>query len=610
MQSKASVVILQTTFGFDQFRPLQGEVIDNVLERKDSVVIMPTGGGKSLCYQIPALIFDGVTLVVSPLISLMQDQVAQLVQVGVSACFLNSSLTTHQYNNTLDDIGAERFKLVYMAPETLLKPQVLVVLMAVNVSCLAIDEAHCISEWGHDFRPEYRKLAGLRDTFDDAVFLALTATATPRVRQDIIDSMAFNKAEQFIGSFNRSNLFLEVKAKDRPALQVLEMLQKFPGQSGIIYCATRRQVDDLSVFLANEGFSVAPYHAGLSDDDRKKNQQSFVRDDLQVVVATIAFGMGIDKPNVRFVIHYDLPKNIEGYYQEIGRAGRDGLDAHCLLLFSYGDIHKIKYFIDQKAETERRLAKVHLDAMVGYAESTACRRQPLLTYFGEEYTVPINENGCAMCDNCLGEGRDLLDVTVPVQKFLSCVKRTGELFGIVHIIDVLHGSKNKKVLQHQHQNLSTYGIGLEFSKRQWSHLARQCIQHGLVVLDDKFGGLKLTPKAWLVLRGQESFSGVIVADDLKKAKKSKVPKARITTDYDGDLFAILRAKRKELADKANIPPYAVFPDRTLIELAAKLPQAIEQLPAIHGVGSVKLEKYGGIFLDEIRRYCVGNNIEV
>lgn len=593
--------ILKATFGFDRFRPLQGEVIDTVLKHNDSLVIMPTGGGKSLCYQIPALIFDGLTIVVSPLISLMQDQVSQLLQVGVSARFLNSSLSVQQYDQTLNEIKSSKIRLLYVAPETLLKPQVINILRSIDVSCLAIDEAHCISEWGHDFRPEYRKLSGLRNEFARAVVIALTATATTRVRQDIIDTLALKDASQFVGSFNRANLFLEVKAKNKPEQQVREVLEKFLNQSGIIYCATRKKVNELSEMLINEGFSAAPYHAGLSDTERRNNQEAFVRDDLQVIVATLAFGMGIDKPNVRFVIHYDLPKNVEGYYQEIGRAGRDGLDAHCLLLFSYGDIHKIKFFIDQKSDHEKRLAQSHLDAIIGYAECTLCRRIPLLAYFGEVYDSAGQSNGCGMCDICLGN-TTLVDITVSVQKFLSCVKRTGELFGIVHIIDVLLGSKNKKVLEHQHQNVSTYGIGTELTKKQWSHLGRQCVQHGLLISDPKFGSLKLTAKAWEILRGQLKFDGVIIADDRKKYKKITRTKALVSTDYDRDLFSILRITRKKLADRANIPPYAVFPDRTLIELAAKLPETLEQLPAIHGIGKVKLDKYGMLFLTEIRNY--------
>ncbi|MBU0674204.1 MAG: DNA helicase RecQ [Proteobacteria bacterium] len=593
---------LKSVFGFSNFRPLQEEIITNILEGHDSLVVMPTGGGKSLCYQIPGIVGRGLTLVVSPLISLMQDQVAQLRQLGVAAEYLNSSLSAAQYDATLAELKNNRLKLLYLAPETLLKPRVLKILDGIEVGILAIDEAHCISEWGHDFRPEYRQIAEVRQRFSAAVCLALTATATPRVRQDISTNLGFAKGHQFLGSFNRDNLFLRVVPKSRPLAQVVEQLKKFPDQSGIIYCATRRQVDELADHLAKLGFSVAPYHAGLTDQERMRNQEAFIRDDLQIIVATIAFGMGIDKPNVRFVIHYDLPKNLEGYYQEIGRAGRDGLHSQCILLFSYGDIHKIKYFIDRKTDSEKRLARMHLDAMVGYAESTVCRRRPLLGYFGEEYPVADHEGGCGMCDNCLIGQPDLVDLSVAAQKFLSCVKRTGEMFGANHVIDVLRGAKNKKVLQHNHQNLTTYGIGGDLSRAQWFHLSRQCLQRGLLDQDQEYGGLRLTPMAWPLLRGEEKLMGILVEDRSEPVVGRKtVVKGEM--DCDHDLFAILRGRRKILADSANVPPYAVFSDRTLVEMAAVLPRTADDLLEIHGVGQVKLERYGDIFLGEISTYC-------
>jgi len=584
---------------------LQEEVIRNVLQGHDSLVILPTGGGKSLCFQIPALVTGGLTVVVSPLISLMQDQVEQLRQAGVAACFLNSTLTPEQYNTILNDLRARRLRLVYLAPETLLKPRVLAVLDEAGVTCLAIDEAHCISEWGHDFRPEYRQLAGVRKRFGTAVCLALTATATPRVRQDILESLDLDAANQFVGSFNRENLFLEVRPKESPARQVLEFLADFSEQSGIIYCATRRQVDELAAYLARQGHAVAPYHAGLADAERQRNQEAFVRDDLQIIVATVAFGMGIDKPNVRFVIHHDLPKNIEGYYQEIGRAGRDGLPARCLLLFGYGDIHKVKYFIDRKEEAEQRLARNHLEAMVAYAESRVCRRQPLLGYFGERYRAEGGEGGCTMCDNCAAGARPLTDLTVPAQKFLSCVKRTGEMFGAAHIVDVLRGSNNRKIQQHGHQHLSTWGIGMEFAAKQWFHLARQFLQHGLLVQDSTHGSLKLTTPAWRVLRGEETFHGEVPVATVPTATTpaAKQQGGEQEMARHPGLFAELRAKRKELADQAGVPPYAVFPDRTLLELAARLPETPAQLPAIHGIGRVKLAQYGAVFLEVINGYC-------
>ena len=489
--------LLKEVFGYDEFRPLQQEIIGAVLQKKDALVVMPTGGGKSLCYQLPALLFEGLTVVVSPLISLMKDQVAQLQQLGVPAVFLNSSLAPEQYQHTLHRVRGGDIKLLYVAPETLLKANILAVLAALKVECLAIDEAHCISEWGHDFRPEYRQLVDCRSRFPQAVCVALTATATERVRQDISATLQFSASQQFVASFNRENLFLRVTPKTDPFGQALQFLEQHPEQSGIIYCFSRKQVDDLAAALQQHGYAVRPYHAGLSDLERAQNQEAFLRDDVQIIVATIAFGMGINKSNVRFVLHYDLPKNLESYYQEIGRAGRDGLRSHCLLLLGYGDVAKIRYFIDQKSGAERQTANHHLNVLLGYAESPGCRRIPLLAYFGEAFT----QAPCGMCDNCLAGQRELVDLTLPAQKFLSCVARTGEKFGANHLIDVLRGSQSEKILKHGHGNLSTHGIGREFSKAQWLHLSRQFLQHGLVTQDLEYGGLQLTAKAHEVLRG-------------------------------------------------------------------------------------------------------------
>jgi len=444
--------ILKTTFGYDTFRPLQREIIDNVLARRDSLAIMPTGGGKSLCYQIPALLFDGLTVVVSPLIALMKDQVEQMRAAGVPALFLNSTLSPEAYNENMDYVRRGQVKLLYVAPETLLTPRILGLLAELKVDCLTIDEAHCISEWGHDFRPEYRQLADVRRRYPEAVCLALTATATPRVRADITRSLGFKASNEFVASFNRENLFIEVTPKRDGEIQLTRFLERFKDQSGIIYCFSRRQVDELSDYLERRGYAVRPYHAGLDDDTRRRNQEAYIRDDVQMMVATIAFGMGINKPNVRFIVHYDLPKSIEGYYQEIGRAGRDGLPAHCLLLYSYGDVAKLRYFIDQKEGDERKAAVEQLDAIVRYAEDERnCRRKPLLAYFGEKFSA----EKCDSCDNCNAEAPVLEDITLPAQKFLSCVARTGERFGAGHVADVLLGSKNERVLRLGHDQVST-----------------------------------------------------------------------------------------------------------------------------------------------------------
>jgi len=592
--STRAKAILKEVFGYDEFRPLQEEIIDKVLQKQDTLVVMPTGGGKSLCYQLPALIFEGLTVVVSPLISLMKDQVAQLQQLGVAAVFLNSSLAFDEYQKNLSRVRSGEAKLLYVAPETLLKAKTLDLLAALKVDCLAIDEAHCISEWGHDFRPEYRQIVACRPRFPEAVCVALTATATQRVRDDIRQTLHFTTSQQFVASFNRDNLFLRVAPKTAALSQTLEFLQQYPEQSGIIYCFSRKQVDELAEVLKQHGHAVRPYHAGLSDEERSQNQEAFIRDDIRIIVATIAFGMGINKSNVRFVIHYDLPKNLESYYQEIGRAGRDGLRSHCLLLLGYGDISKIRYFIDQKSGQERQVASHHLNVMLGYAESQTCRRVPLLAYFGETFT----QTPCKMCDNCLAGQKELVELTIPAQKFLSCVARTGERFGATHIIDVLRGSEAEKVLKNGHGNLSTYGIGKEFSKAQWLHLSRQFLQEGLLEKELEYGGLKLTPKADAVLRGREKFFGTVQAERTDYAAEQEE-----SLEFDRELFELLRKLRKSLADAQNVPPYVVFADKTLTEMATYFPQSRTSLGRVHGVGEAKLEKYGQAFLLEISRYC-------
>lgn len=591
--------ILKNTFGYNEFRPLQEDIIDSILKKDDSLIIMPTGGGKSLCFQIPALMFEGLTIVISPLISLMKDQVQQLTELGVDAVFLNSSLSTKDYRFNEELIQNNKVKLLYVAPETLAMEKTLNLLSSIKVDCLTVDEAHCISEWGHDFRPDYRQIADIRLKFKDAVTVAFTATATPQVQDDIIKNLRLKNPKKFVASFNRENLYLQITPKSDPLFQTINFLEKYPDQSGIIYCFSRKQVDELYEELHYRKYSVRPYHAGLSDAERKKHQEEFIKDDVQIIVATIAFGMGINKPNVRFVIHYDLPKNIESYYQEIGRAGRDGLRAHCLLLLGYGDISKINYFIDQKEDKERRIAKMHLDALIRYAELYSCRRIPLLNYFGEKY---VKEN-CGMCDNCDKEEKDLVDVTTEAQKFLSCIKRTGEIFGAIHIVEVLRGSRSQKVINKNHHLLSTYGIGEDLSKEQWLHLSRQFLQRNIIEKDYEYGSLKLTELGTDVLKGNFEVKGKLVAEefDYKVQKETSL-------DYDKKLFELLRSKRKEIADNIHVPPYVIFPDKTLIEMAAYFPQSEIYLKAIHGLGTQKLKRYGKIFLDVITRYCRTNNI--
>ncbi len=587
--------ILKKVFGYEGFRPLQEACIQSVLDRKDTLLIMPTGGGKSLCYQIPSLIFEGLTLVVSPLISLMTDQVRQLRALGVETAVLNSSLSEEAYEENLAAIRSGRARLLFLAPETLLKSEILELVSELKVDCFTIDEAHCISEWGHDFRPEYRQLSRVRAYFPKAVFLAMTATATPRVREDIRKNLEIAVSNQLIASFNRENLFYEVIPRANPAKQTIDFINRFPDQSGIIYCFSRRQTDELAEALQQKGYRVKPYHAGLPMETRAKNQELFIRDDVQIMVATIAFGMGIHKPNVRFVVHYDLPKNIESYYQETGRAGRDGLPANCLLLFGYGSIQNIRYLISQKtSEEEKRIATMHLNSMVRYAESHNCRRIPLITYFGQEY----GESSCAMCDNCANPKVAEFDITESAQKLFTAIRQTGHRFGAAHVIDVLRGAESQKVLKFSHEKLSVYGTGKEYSGRQWNTLLGQLIQQDYLKQDhEAFGAIKMTPKCQDILNGETSVFGFFPP---KEEKSKAVKKAVTAAEFDDSLFQILRRKRKELADEANLPPYVIFSDKSLIDMAARLPQNKEDFSGIFGVGAKKLESYGDIFLGIIR----------
>ncbi len=592
--------ILSEVFGYSEFRPMQREVIENVLQGRDTLAIMPTGGGKSLCYQIPALIFDGLTIVVSPLISLMKDQVEQLKENGVNAVYLNSSLSVKEYRTNVEKVRNNSVKLLYVAPETLLLDKTLELLSELKISLITIDEAHCISEWGHDFRPVYRKIAPLRDRFPEAVIIALTATATPRVQQDIANNLRLKTNDRFVASFDRKNLYLQIWQKAAPDKQVVAFLNKHKNESGIIYCFSRNQVDSLAELLYSKGFSVRPYHAGLSDNERKTNQELFIKDDVQIIVATVAFGMGINKPNVRFVIHYDLPKNIESYYQEIGRAGRDGLRANCILLFSYNDIRKINYFIDQKDEKDRAVAKQHLKSLINYAESFKCRRIPLLSYFGEKYEA----DNCGMCDNCNREAADNVDLTLEAQKFMSCMVRTKQLFDAEYIIDNLVGSDRQEIFENGHDKLTTYGVGVEHSKHEWKEIFKQLLKKGLVIEDETDNSLKCTHKGVEVLKGQRTFEGKLdkIKDDGDFARYDSEIK-------DKELFEILWKERKRLADRNGIPPYTVLPDKSLIEMAEKYPMKATEMLQIHGMNATKFNKYGNPFLRVIRIHCKENNIQ-
>jgi ATP-dependent DNA helicase RecQ len=566
-------------------------------------------------------------VVVSPLISLMKDQVEQLHAAGVPALVLNSAITPAKYQSNMEKVRRGKAKLLYVAPETLLTPRLFSLLDETPVSLFTIDEAHCISEWGHDFRPDYRQLVEVRRRYPQAVCLALTATATVRVREDIQSTLGFNRSNEFVASFNRENLYIEVARKKRDALQqTLTFLERFKDQSGIIYCFSRRQVDDLAAKLGQHGYSVRPYHAGLDENERKRNQEAFIRDDVQIIVATIAFGMGINKPNVRFVLHYDMPKSIEEYYQEIGRAGRDGLPASCMMLYNDGDISKQHYFIDQKAGQERQVAEQHLQAMVDYAENSfTCRRKPLLDYFGETYTA---EN-CAACDHCRHSGvirpvpqqpevkikkipQPLFESTIPAQKFLSCVKRTGEDFGMTYIVNVLTGVRNKRIVANHHDALSTFNIGQELSVPEWIKLARGLINTGYLKEEGKFPfeKLTLTELASQALKQRAPIRLQVPARAIPSAETiSRLPGAEPEVDYNRALFALLRQKRKELADREGVPPYVIFPDRTLVEMATFYPQRLANLLHISGVGKVKLERYGSDFLLVICAYCNSHHLK-
>ena len=615
-----SISILKDTFGYDQFLPLQKEVIDNILRHKDSLAIMPTGGGKSLCYQIPALLLPGITIVVSPLIALMKDQIDQLLQLGVNAVTLNSSLAAQEYFKNTEQIRTGKTRLIYMAPETLLSERVSNLLEGIQVDLLVIDEAHCISEWGHDFRPEYREIIKVRKKMPGVICLALTATATHRVRTDIKKSLGFDDHNEFISSFDRKNLVIEVIQKENALHQTLEMINQFPGRPGIIYCFSRKQVDELADDLKRRNFSALPYHAGLEDNTRCRNQEAFIRDDANIIVATVAFGMGINKPDVRFVLHYDLPKSLEGYYQEIGRAGRDGQTSVCRLLFSYGDKNKIQYILRQKEGKERKAAEEQFEALLRYVEMSGCRRKPLLAYFGETYTAST----CGMCDWCLASPDKMVDITIPAQKFLSCIKRSGEVFGAAHITDILLGVQTEKIQSHNHQTLSTFGIGTDWSKKQWMQLADQLVELQLIEKTGNFNSLKLTEAASESLRTRTTITAVLPRlqhslfdrggssnrqDTASTTRPRPSARRERMPEVDTGLYDVLRQLRKEIADQQRIPPYAVFADRTLVEMAAYHPHSLSALKQMHGVGSVKSERFGGTFLQTIIKYCKENNLK-
>jgi len=623
--------MLKKYFGFTSFRPLQEEIIRDTLAGKDVFAVLPTGGGKSLCFQLPALVRPGLTVVISPLIALMKDQVDALQAAGVPATFLNSSLAAGESRPRMRGLHNGEYRLLYVAPERLMLSGFLDDLKRWNVNLFAIDEAHCISEWGHDFRPEYRQINSLRGVFPEVPLMALTATATERVRADIITQLHLREPACYTASFNRPNLTYRISAKSGAYEQITDFLRARPSESGIIYCQARKTADSLASKLNSDGVRAAAYHAGMETDDRSRSQEAFLRDEVRVVCATIAFGMGINKPNVRFVIHYDLPKNIEGYYQETGRAGRDGLPSECLLLFSPGDRVKYSRFIDEMTNPkEREIARAQLEQIVHYAECASCRRAFLLNYFGEQYDgsggsrreeapSPSGQNdqslltsaatdsaNCAACDNCLSP-RQTWDGTIAAQKFLSCVYRIREKsgfgVGVQHIVEVLCGAETDKIRKWDHHTLSTYNIGGEHSRPEWSAIGRELVRLGFLRQNaEKFNTIEMTDEGRTALKSRQKIvltRAVTAPDQPAKHRAGEIA-------CEEPLFDKLRQLRKRLADERGVPPYIVFSDVSLRQMARNYPADEKAFSRISGVGEKKLREFGASFMDEIAAHLQSN----
>ncbi len=597
--------LLHDVFGYTSFRGAQQAIVEHVTAGGDALVLMPTGGGKSLCYQLPSLLRDGVGIVVSPLIALMQDQVEALQQVGVAAAFLNSSLDAETAREVTGWLLNGEIKLLYVAPERLMTEGFLNLLERLHqdngIALFAIDEAHCVSQWGHDFRPEYRGLTVLHERFPGVPRIALTATADAPTRREIVERLALEDAQQFVSSFDRPNIRYRVTLKDNARQQLLVFLEsEHPNDAGIVYCLSRRKVDETAEWLKQQGRDALPYHAGLDTATRNRNQSRFLREEGVVMVATVAFGMGIDKPNVRFVAHLDLPKSMEGYYQETGRAGRDDLPANAWMAYGLGDVVSMRQMLlsGDAPEERKRVELQKLDALLGFCETTGCRHQAILRYFGEQHP-----GGCRQCDNCL-DPVDTWEATHAAQMALSCVYRTGQRFGVAHLIDVLLGKETAKIEQFRHNQLSTWGIGNDFTKQQWSSVYRQLVAAGFINVDmEAYGGLKLTEAARPVLRGEQA---VWLRRDAAPAKR-KASKAergsRLREAFEGasddPLWQALKARRLELAREQGVPPYVIFHDSTLLEIREHKPHTLDEMAQLSGVGQAKLAKYGDAFLQVV-----------
>lgn len=604
MASSSPQQILHDVFGYNQFRHQQQAIVEHVIGGQDALVLMPTGGGKSLCYQIPALAREGLAIVVSPLIALMQDQVEALQQLGVNAAFLNSSLSAEDNTRITREVVSGEIKLLYVAPERLMVGSFLSLLDEVQqhtgLALFAIDEAHCVSQWGHDFRPEYRQLTVLHNRFPDVPRIALTATADAPTRAEIISQLNLENARQFVSSFDRPNIRYHVGIKNNARQQLQAFLEReHANDAGIIYCLSRKKVEETAAWLVEKGWSALPYHAGLPAQLREVHQRRFLREEGIIMVATIAFGMGIDKPNVRFVAHLDLPKSMEGYYQETGRAGRDGLQANAWMVYGMGDVVSMRQMLDsgEASEERKRLERLKLDALLGYCESTACRHQSILRYFGESHP-----GACEQCDNCL-HPVETWQATQVAQMALSCVFRTGQRFGVGHLIDVLTGKVTPQVERFNHDKVSTFGIGKTLNQNQWSGVYRQLIAAGLLEADmAAYGGLKLTEAARPVLKGEQEVWLRRDAEPEKrmsKAERSARAKEAFEGANDDPLWQALKAKRLELAREQGVPPYVIFHDSTLLEIHNRKPQTLDEMGQISGIGQAKLQKYGDAFLQVI-----------